>query len=220
MNKPWFGCVRGSKTHQLQINRELILSKFMVCVCGCGHQREWYVFLPVHRTCCEPRSTGHQTTPRSPARAAAPQPAQTFKHNDSESAPKQVDRPRTLVHTFKCHIINQDFHIIPSDDLHQGSQLGAESCFILLCSCWQESVRRLRPRDLPSFLLQLSLRITWQVQADESDQPCSMALVCLGVSSSPAHLNRDTSRMPEHLHRRSFQPFVFVIFFFQSALLT
>lgn len=126
---------------------------------GCGHQREWYVFLPVHRTCCEPRSTGHQTTPQSPARAAAPQPAQTFKHNYSETAPKQVDRPQMRVHMFKCQLINQDFHIIPSDDLYQGSHvlysdgLGAEYCFILLCclcSCWQGSVRGLRPQDLPA----------------------------------------------------------------------
>lgn len=55
------------------------------------HLHEWYVFLPVHRTCCEPRSTGHQTTPRSPARAAAPQPAQICKRNYSETAPKQVN---------------------------------------------------------------------------------------------------------------------------------
>lgn len=53
-----------------------------------------------------------------------------------------------LVHLFKCHVINQDFNIIPSHDLRRGShaiysdRLGAEYCFILLCcfwSCWRRS---------------------------------------------------------------------------------
>lgn len=103
------------------------------------------------------------------------------------------------VHKFKCHVINQDFHILPSGDLHQGSRLlysdrlGGGYCFMFLCclwACWQGSGRRPRPRDLPSFLLQLSLGSTREVWTHESYQPYSMSLVCLGLSSSPEHLNR------------------------------
>lgn len=50
-------------------------------------KRSMMVFLPVHRTCCEPRSTGHQRTPRSPAPAAAPQPAHRFKQSHSNYNP-------------------------------------------------------------------------------------------------------------------------------------
>lgn len=105
MNKPWVGCVHGSQTHQLQIKSFLYQSQWrwewgsntiFLRIHQCRADRSTWaitVFLPVHRTCCEPRSTGHQTTPRSPARTASPPPAQRFKRNYFETALKQADQP-------------------------------------------------------------------------------------------------------------------------------
>lgn len=100
INQVFFGKVNG----EVSVDGGKIFLRIHQCRTH-GSMRVRTVLLPVHRTCCEPRSTGHQRTLQWPARAASPQPVQIFRKIYSETARNK----------FYCHsLTNQSLNIIPS----------------------------------------------------------------------------------------------------------